>query len=146
PVEEVHLVLANNLGHVSPDDERCRFIQANPQELWMCSDNAAHVVKPIALGEVLVNSRSRQKVETSLVTRSHHLLVAQRGSAHQYLTLNRGSRGTAADQSPAAEHVMKGRDRIRALVGIDEAPLPAAAEPDSSGLLQHVEKFGRINF
>ena len=47
---------------------------------------------------------------------------------------------TAADDAAALQHVEHQRYDPGALVGVDEAPLPAAAEPDARRLLECVER------
>ncbi len=47
----------------------------------------------------------------------------------------------AADDAALAQHVPDQRLRLRPLVGVEEAPLPPAAEPDAPGLSQHFQIF-----
>src|SRR5690349_13053682 len=58
PVVEVNFVLADNLGGMAADDDRRRFVQADPQELRMRGNDLRHIGETLALGEMLIDGCS----------------------------------------------------------------------------------------
>ena len=83
---------------------------------------------------MLVDRRAGQEAEASLVTFAHHDRVYDRAAAHEVFALDRRAGRAAADRAAAREHGMKLIVCGRSFVGVDEAPLPAAAEPHAAAL------------
>ena len=145
-VVKVHLVLADHFGHMAADDDRRRFVQANPQKLRMRGDNLLMSLNRLRWAKCWSMAVPGKNAKPRSYPAAIISSFPERAAAHEVISLNRGAGRAAADDAAAAEHVVKGVDRLRPFVGIDEPPLPAAAEPDSLGLFENIEKLRRLDF
>src|SRR5439155_11960517 len=90
--------------------------------------------------EMLVDRDALDEAQAALVALRHRLEIAERVAAHHVVGLDRRPRGAAADDAAALQHGVHLLLGLGAQVGINEAPLPAAADPDGGGLLQFREE------
>ncbi len=76
-----------------------------------------------------------------LVTVVHDVEVVEHAAPAQVVALDGGAGGAAGDDAAALQHVEHQLQRLGALVGIHEVPLPAAAEPDARRFRQRLQGF-----
>src|SRR5262245_59808189 len=139
-VVEPDLTLANHLGRVAGDYDRRRFVDADAEQLRVELHEPGHVGRTLAGEEVLVYGAAGQVAESALVPLGGHDRVPERVPAGHVFALDRRSGRAATDHPAAVEHFQEPLRRQSPLVGIDEPPLPAAAEPDAFRHGEHLRE------
>ena len=126
-------------------DDGGAFVDADAQKLRIAFDQRGHVGEALSLGEVLIDGGTRQEAQAALVAFGHDVAIAERIGAGQVLGLNRGAGAAAHDDSAAPEHVAHRRVGFGIEIGVGEAPLPPAAEPDAAGGAERLEILGAVD-
>ena len=106
---------------------------------------SCHVRMAFSLGEMLIDGHAGEERQTSFVALTAHVGIVDRTAAAAVVALDGRPRRAAGYDAAAADHVVHQLQGAGPLVSIDEAPLPAAAEPDSLRLAQSVQVFGALD-
>src|SRR5687768_13181758 len=98
---------AKDLCRLAAHDEGGLLVNADAQKLREPLDNCRQVGLALALAEMLVDGRPRQKGQAPLVAFGHHLAVTQWAAADEILGLSGRAGAGAADDSAATENVVQ---------------------------------------
>jgi hypothetical protein len=145
-VVDGHLACADDMEAGALNHDRGAFIEADAEQAGVAVDNRRQIVLAVARDEVLIDGGFFEQPEAFFVPLGHHDGVAFGRAAHQVGPLNGSAGGTAAHYAAAREHGFDLALGAGIQVGIGEAPLPSAIEPDGVGGKQRGDESFRIGF
>ena len=120
---------------VAVDGKGGALVDAESEELGMGLDDGGEIVLAVADVDVLVDGDVGEEAEADLVGGSHHdgVVVGVGGAAHHEGALNGCAGRASADDASAIEEVEHFFEGEGVEVGVGEAPVAAAFDPDSGG-------------
>ncbi len=95
---------------------------------------------------MLVDGNAAQIAKALLIALGHHDVIPLTRPANEIRALDGRTGRAATDDSAPSQHALDRALRARSHVGIDQPPLPAAAEPDTTRFQQRCHKFLAVGF
>ena len=135
---------ADDQEAIALDDDRRRLVEPQAEQPRLRLDDLDQVVLAAPDQQVLVDGHAPEVAEPLLVALGHHDLVALAGAADQVRALDGRAGRRAADHPAAGQDALDLALGPRAHVGVDQPPLPAAAEPDAPGRLERGDERLRV--